>query len=383
MELGNPLAWRNPDRCFAISLLMLASTGVVFLATLAGGWPFLPYPAAEAPWLPYSIAITLGLWLCNAAAARALRGRDGAGELLAVVTVLHFSVTLATFTLIVGPFASPGWIAFLGGAVVGYVLFPRWLALLGIVVYAAIVIGAAALLGAGHVPTMLAPASAFDGLDAATVVRRATATLGLFALTFSVIVYIVDRWRAREAGFERMASVDALTGLTNRRRFLELAQAELPRARRYDQPLALVLADLDLFKAINDAHGHLIGDQALVHAARLLRSGLREADVIARHGGEEFAILLPMTERDGAVEVADRCRRRLADTPLVVDGIGPIKVTASFGVTGCAGSRCGSLDDLLREADAALYRAKAGGRDRVEIATFDSPAQAPPRRSTP
>jgi diguanylate cyclase (GGDEF)-like protein len=383
-RLGNPLQWHTADRCLAIALIMLGSTALVLLSTLlAGGWPFLPFPAGEAPRLPLAEAIALACWLGLGAAALRSRRREDGGEVLAVLTVALFVITLAAFTLVIGPFASPGWIAFLGGSVTGYVLFARWLSITGIALYSVLVIGGAAILGGGAVPTTLAPAYAFEGLDAETVTRRGAATIGLFALTFSVIVFVVDRWRAREAGYQRLASVDALTGLTNRRHFHEIAERELPRARRYDTPLALILVDLDHFKLINDAHGHLVGDRALVHAATLLASALRETDVIARHGGEEFAVLLPMTDRDGAAEVAERCRRRLADTPLVTDGAGPIKVTASFGVTGCAGSRCGSLDDLLREADAALYRAKHAGRDRVEIATADPPALAPPRRSTP
>jgi diguanylate cyclase (GGDEF)-like protein len=215
---------------------------------------------------------------------------------------------------------------------------------------------------------MLVPADAYLWLDGATVARRAAASLALFALTFLIIAWIVDRWRDREARYQRLASIDFLTGLTNRRRFLELAGTELARSRRYGSNMALIIADLDHFKRINDEHGHLIGDQALAHAARVLAGAIRDVDTIARHGGEEFAILLPMTDEAGAAEVAERCTRRLADTPLIADGIGPIRITASMGVAACAGGSCGSVDELLRAADAALYRAKQGGRDRVELA---------------
>ena len=365
--LGNPLSWRVADRCFAIAVLMACATVFVLASTLGGGWPFLRFPAREAPHLWITECVTIAMWAGLAVASRRWRN---AGTGLAVLVVVHYAITLAGFTLISGPFSAPGWIAYLGGAVVGYVLFPRWLSLSGIVLYAVLVIVLAALFGSGHGITVFAPESAFVEYDAATIVRRAAGSLALFALTFSVIAFIVDRWRAREAEFERLASTDSLTGLTNRRRFMEAASIELARSRRYGSPVALIVIDLDHFKRINDEHGHLVGDKALVHASRVLAACVRDVDLIARHGGEEFAVLLPMTDAAGAAEVAERCGRRLADTPLIVDGIGPIRVTASMGVASCKGTECEDLDVLLRVADAALYRAKGAGRDRVEMAVW-------------
>jgi diguanylate cyclase (GGDEF)-like protein len=367
--LGNPLSWAMADRCLAIALLMVFANTVVTISTAAGGWPFLPFPASDGPALPCGEAVALALWVGLALACRRVRGDTG-GLVLVIVTVVMYAVTLAAFTLINGPFAAPGWIAYLGGAVVGYVLFPRWISLAGIVLYAVLVVALAAVLGSGRVPTMFAPVSAYVGLDGATVLRRAAASLALFALTFAVIAFVVDRWRAREAGYLRLASTDALTGLTNRHRFMEVMGQELARSRRYGSALGLILIDLDHFKLINDQHGHLIGDRALIHAARILASSVRDVDVIARHGGEEFAVMLPMTDAAGAAEVAERCRRRLADTSLTVEGVGAIRVTASMGVASCSGAKCGDLDELLRVADAALYRAKEAGRDHVEMAVW-------------
>jgi diguanylate cyclase (GGDEF)-like protein len=367
-RLGNPLSWRISDRCYAIALLMTGATLVTLASTLAGGWPFLPYPASLAPRLPYAHGIAIVAWGALAVASQIGRRRDSGGLLLAIATTVMYAITLAAFTLVTGPFASPGWIAYLGGAVVGYVMFPRWLALSGIVFYAVLVIGGAVLLGGGSVPHLLVPAEAYSGLDGSTILRRAASSLALFALTFAIIAWIVDRWRDREQRFQHLASIDSLTGLTNRRRFLELASQEMARARRYGSNLALIIADLDHFKRINDEHGHLVGDQALAHAARVLAGGIRDVDTIARHGGEEFAILLPMTDGAGAAEVAERCTRRLADTPLIADGVGPIRVTASMGVAACQGGNCDTIDELLRTADAALYRAKQAGRDRVVLA---------------
>jgi diguanylate cyclase (GGDEF)-like protein len=365
---GNPLSWRVADRCLAISLIMVVSNAIVLVATLAGGWPFLPFPARQASALPTAEAVVTGAWGVLALASWRGRRDESPGGTLAVLTVLLYATTLAAFTLVTGPFEAAGWIAMVGGAVVGYVLFPRWLALSGLGVYVALVVGMSIVLADHSWPSLdaIAPAWAFADLDTGEVVRRATVSLALSALTFSVIAYVVDRWRDREARYLRLAETDALTGLTNRRHFLELAARELARSRRYGSPMALVLVDLDHFKRVNDRYGHLAGDQVLTAAARALASGLREIDVIARHGGEEFAILLPETDLTGAREVAERSCRRLAETVTTVEG-DEVRITASMGVASVTGGAA-TLDELLGRADRAMYGAKRAGRDRVEVA---------------
>ncbi|HEY5951682.1 MAG TPA: GGDEF domain-containing protein [Kofleriaceae bacterium] len=361
-KVGNPLSWSIADRCYAIAILMVASTALVAISALAGGWPFLAFPAHEAPHLFAVGGAAFACWGGLAVASRIGRASERAGLAFAIATTALYAITLAGFTLVTGPFSSPGWISYLGGAVVGYVMFPRWVVIAGMVLYVALV-DAGALL---H-PSLLAPPRVYAGLDTAMVIRRSVASLSVFALTFTVIAWIADRWRDREARYHRLASVDSLTGLTNRRRFFKLATQELARSRRYGSPLAVVLVDLDHFKRINDEHGHLIGDQALAHAASILAREVRDVDVVARYGGEEFAILLPMTGASGAKEVAERCARQLGSAPLVTNGTSPIKITASMGVA-FADGHCSALEDLLRAADTALYSAKQAGRDRVEVA---------------
>jgi diguanylate cyclase len=163
---------------------------------------------------------------------------------------------------------------------------------------------------------------------------------------------------------QEMARVDSLTALCNRREFERLVQQELRRARRSGEQLALVLLDLDRFKQINDRYGHPVGDSVLVHTAAQLRDGVRATDVVARMGGEEFALLLPATSLDAAMALADKLRQQLeqAEVP-VIDGV--LRCTASFGVVSSADDRLEDFSRLYAAADAALYQAKDAGRNRV------------------
>jgi diguanylate cyclase (GGDEF)-like protein len=162
---------------------------------------------------------------------------------------------------------------------------------------------------------------------------------------------------------QRQAITDDLTGLVNRRRFKEALEAEIERARRFGEPLAIILADLDDFKRINDLFGHQVGDVVLRSFADLLRSHVRDADVAGRIGGEEFAILLPGTEASEAARVAERMRDSLGGLKLPVSDGQAVHMTSSFGIAQLGPGD--SADDLLRASDEALYRAKSEGKNRI------------------
>jgi diguanylate cyclase (GGDEF)-like protein len=166
---------------------------------------------------------------------------------------------------------------------------------------------------------------------------------------------------------QRQAMTDDLTGLVNRRRFIEALDAEIERARSFGSALTIVLADLDNFKQVNDEFGHHGGDVVLRAFADLIRSHVRDVDVSGRIGGEEFAILLPETDREGAARVAERMRRSLNRVPIAISEEHSIRVASSFGVAELGPEQSG--DDLLRAADAALYRAKDEGKNRVVAAS--------------
>lgn len=163
---------------------------------------------------------------------------------------------------------------------------------------------------------------------------------------------------ARQAAF-----TDELTTLPNRRAFFRLGEQLLRQARRYDSPLALIMLDLDHFKQINDTHGHGAGDEVLRQFSTLLKDGVRDSDIAARVGGEEFAILLPESTLEDADELASRLLRKTGNTSIRYRGKG-IRTSASFGVTAIA-REDHSLEDLLHRADHALYRSKDLGRNRI------------------
>ncbi len=165
---------------------------------------------------------------------------------------------------------------------------------------------------------------------------------------------------------ERLASTDPLTLLANRRQFFVRLEAEIKRARRQGESLALVMLDLDHFKAVNDAHGHAVGDLLLKEVGALLSSCVREWDMAARLGGEEFALILPTTDREGAREVAERVRTRILDLRCATADGAVVTVSASCGGATLK-DNVKTSDQLLVAADEALYRAKARGRDRVAM----------------
>jgi len=164
---------------------------------------------------------------------------------------------------------------------------------------------------------------------------------------------------------EQLLMLDEKTGLYNFREFRRRLREEWARALRYENPLSLVFLDIDDFKAINDELGHPAGDRVLTEFATLVAGGARANDVAARYGGEEFSIILPHTESDMAVRVAERIRRAVSEFEFLTDER-PIHITVSAGVATYPSTEgVSSVDDLVRAADTALYRAKDAGKNCV------------------
>ncbi|MEM7018925.1 MAG: diguanylate cyclase [Pseudomonadota bacterium] len=164
---------------------------------------------------------------------------------------------------------------------------------------------------------------------------------------------------------ERLASIDPLTNIYNRRYFMKRCEEEIGRMQRYHRPVSLLMIDLDNFKHINDAHGHDVGDTVLVHTAKIVAAVIRESDLVARFGGEEFIVLLPEAHRKDAFELASRIRQAISDTP-TTGNEQEINVTASLGLTTFdTQNQVKNIDTLIKQADEALYAAKRAGRNQV------------------
>ncbi len=162
-----------------------------------------------------------------------------------------------------------------------------------------------------------------------------------------------------------LATRDALTGLFNRGEFMRLAEQELLRTRRHGGNTGVIVIDMDHFKTINDQHGHPAGDKVLVHVAEALRDGVRITDIVSRIGGEEFIVLLPQTDIDATMVLAQKLRKLLRRSAVRVNSDLEVKVTASFGVACMPGGHTGTVAALYAAADNALYEAKRAGRDQV------------------
>ena len=199
---------------------------------------------------------------------------------------------------------------------------------------------------------------------------QVVAFVGLITLNLlgSLGFILMGKERA-EREIRLLAMSDGLTGILNRRAFMERAEQEMAAALRNRQPLALLMFDIDHFKRINDAHGHVAGDTVLVEISRLISQRLRKQDSFGRYGGEEFCVLLPGTDRDGAWKLAEELRQAVENAPLAV-GDASLSLTISIGIGICPAQcvKCkADFASMLNDADRALYQSKAAGRNRTVL----------------
>ena len=175
----------------------------------------------------------------------------------------------------------------------------------------------------------------------------------------------ITTWKMAQKELEKLAHIDDLTGTFNRRSFFEKANFEINRAMRHKHPLSVVMIDIDHFKVVNDRYGHPTGDQVLVKLSELCSKNIRDCDVFARFGGEEFALLMPETNMETAFEVSERLRLKIENSTIQVDKQ-RIQVTISLGISEFDGE-ADTLDKFLRRADQALYQAKQLGRNKTVV----------------
>lgn len=188
-------------------------------------------------------------------------------------------------------------------------------------------------------------------------------------MLFHWLPLAVKDWKRSEEraqDLEALAAIDPLTGIYNRRQFETLARAEFARAQRYMRPLSFLIVDIDFFKRVNDTFGHEMGDWVLKMVAKTIQSAKRDPDIVARIGGEEFALMLPETGAEAAWNVAERLRELVRSNSLKI-GSEQLVLTVSLGVAE-ASARSSGIEAVLREADGALYEAKNTGCNQVRLA---------------
>jgi diguanylate cyclase (GGDEF)-like protein len=206
--------------------------------------------------------------------------------------------------------------------------------------------------------------------------------MGEFSEAFNSMVVSLAEARERFHEYERelvnLATTDVLTGIYNRRHFLDVAAHQMEQARRYGRPLSLVLLDIDHFKKVNDTYGHAVGDEVIRHVARIAKNSLRKTDIFARYGGEEFIVLMPETTSGAAFFVSERTRGLIAASP-AESGDEKIMTTISFGISAfeknsletageeTTGEETAGLEQLINQADQALYASKNSGRNRTTL----------------
>jgi len=214
--------------------------------------------------------------------------------------------------------------------------------------------------------------TSFTGFETTTTDRLIDLSGAIIAV--SIAIWYSDRLKSQaltqleetKAQLNYLASVDPLTNTYNRRHFLEIAERKIKRPHTKNGLASFLFFDIDLFKKINDAHGHVIGDQILYGIAQLCMKNLRPDDVLGRYGGEEFVILLPDTTPEDAKTIAERLRLLLANTPIKTDA-GLINTTISIGVANAENAQTIAIKQLLLKADRAMYLAKQTGRNRVIV----------------
>lgn len=321
----------------------------------------------------------LGLILANLALVAWLWSRrrspapqPRAGYLIVLVEVSGY----VAIGIAYGPITSPVSTVMISALVVGLALIGRRPTLVGFL-YALVAVTAADWLVLGGVmpyaPALL-PATFADGVPATWWSLWQDLMFGI-AMLFGLFLMLLlfERIDAQRDQLERLSRTDGLTGLSNRRHFLERLAIEVQRRDRYGQPFSIVLCDADHFKKVNDTHGHHAGDEVLVALGRLLDTSLRiPGDVAARLGGEEFALLLTECRAAEARTVCERLRAQLAAQEFGAPGRS-FRVTLSMGVVECDS---GGTEELLKAADRNLYQAKRNGRDCLVLSVHGTAAAA-------
>lgn len=285
------------------------------------------------------------------------------------ITLHFFALTLVAMSYSIGTASFCAGLVLLGAPVFGFILLDRK-AVWGTTITALVVLVTLSYMTVydllPYAPVMVTPTDQTSRLFWMN-------SIFFFAAPFFVpIILMADQmlmwWREREDKIRHMSRTDALTGTHNRFSILNILDLEVARSTEFQEPLSVVILDLDHFKKVNDQWGHPTGDLVLKTAAEVLRQNIRECDSLGRYGGEEFVIIIPNADKIETQKIIERCRIALAQTKILSESQVLINVTASFGVVNVAQPAEQTIEayTLIKTADEALYIAKHNGRNRIE-----------------
>ncbi|MFD2230080.1 GGDEF domain-containing protein [Alkalimarinus sediminis] len=297
-----------------------------------------------------------------------LRKRYPDSEFHEYLATQYFALTLLYGAYAIGTLSIATGVVIAGAPVVGFILFNRRAVILAFVISLA-----------GH--WLISYGTTFGDMPYAPVVQNiqeADGSLSHFWLetmyyftaphliVLTVFAYhVLSRWRQREDEIRQLSLTDPLTQLSNRRSILSSLAREHERSRRHGISFSLLLVDLDHFKKINDTWGHPAGDQVLIETAKVLKASVRQNDYVGRYGGEEFLVVLPDTDFEGAHHLAERCRQHLEGLTIDITGSPSLNITGSIGLFCNMDDYSVSAEQMLHYADEALYKAKKSGRNCI------------------
>ena len=288
--------------------------------------------------------------------------------LFEVLATQYFGLAHVFYGYCIGLMSLPVGVVLAGAPVTGFIIFNRRAVTLAAVTSLAGIVALSYATGAGLIPyapvanNLALVTNDFDWFW--SVVYCFYAFPHLLVL-FSLAYYVLHRWRVREAEVKYLSSRDSLTGLMNRRTIMNHLSLEQEYSERTGRPLSVIMVDLDHFKQINDTWGHNVGDQVLREMSEVLSNTVRENDFVGRYGGEEFLVLLPGLDQETAKPLAERLRKAVSDRVMIQDTGVTFSVTASLGLSSYSKSRQLSSEELVKQADIALYQAKNQGRDQL------------------
>jgi len=373
-EYGNPLEWDAATRAATLLCMSVAvhTQYIVWALYQFSDWS----PEVNKQYVNTTLFDThatyigaiWGLSVTLLILALILRKRFPNNIIYEYIATFYYSITLVYFSYFIGSMNLATGVVLAGAPVVGFILFN---------VRAVLFAFGASLVGQG----VISYATTTGQLPYAPLIQNfqeANGALSSFwmetmyffaaphLIVLLVLAYqVLTQWRRREHEIRVLSLTDSLTQLSNRRSILTSLNHEQERSSRFGPSFSLLLIDLDHFKKVNDNWGHPAGDKVLVEASNALKAGVRKIDHVGRYGGEEFLVILPGTNLEGAYQLAERCRKSLEALEIDLGNGDTIKITGSMGLFCNEKDQSVSTDNMLHNADEALYKAKDSGRNCV------------------